>query len=662
MAKFLLGAILLSLSLSVVQGITAAVLVLYSSSFDEVTVAGLNTELSNSNATLPVDLRLILRDLNVSSCRDMEIHAVSTFIQYVIMNTNDVIATIGPSCTDAAYAISSLTSRREVSMVHLHTSPLPATLVANLNSSYGLLGPIELLADASIELILRSNWSQVMALYQDTNTEMNAMFNYIQGQLGSEDSNKTLGYSSIVQKGHIHLDFALSHVAIRIIFLMSDKYLARKVLCEAYYLQAVYPDYQWVIFRATQDEIISAESDYMCKREELLVVLEQAIFLGYEDYSSQRSSATNVYTETLKLLHQGIRLSKSSNMSLSKAICHLKDSISIPVFIQQHQNDTGVSAVYHEMGPSLTVQGAELNIVPSAFAKVSDTVNIHVFYFTLAIIALQTLVTITMQVLTIYYRKNKAIRSTSLNLQQLAYLGTYMIIFSTFIYTLQKSVMINDKIYVHLCGVYNFTSNFAYTLLVGTLTVKVWRLYRIFNNYMDPGNLLSDKKLTLIVISLTLVDVIICIMWEVIGNPVRTEIPLRIDFEKRVEIIQNVCRTKYFFVWMASITVYHLILLLTAAVLSVRVKIIAPKYQKEFRRNEVILLTYIIVTTTLIGYPTYHLAQYITGYLLFEYIVAFSVLSCYTNSYLVLFFASPLLRAIREEKKSCKPQSLCQCI
>lgn len=100
------------------------------------------------------------------------------------------------------------------------------------------------------------------------------------------------------------------------------------------------------------------------------------------------------------------------------------------------------------------------------------------------------------------------------------------------------------------------------------------------------------------------------------------------------------------------VTAYHVILLLTAAVLSAKVKSTAPKYQKQFRRNEVILLTYLVTVLIIVGYPIYFLAQYITSNLLLEYTVTVTVLSCFVSLYLVLFFASPLLRAIREKKKS----------
>ncbi len=294
-------------------GDRARVLVLYSS---------LQYDLRKEGAdSIPCNLELLYCDLNTSNCQEQETKAVASFIQEVFMNgTNgdSVVATIGPSCTDSAYAISRLASRREVSIVHLHTSPLPAPLALSLNSSFGLLAPVELLADASIALIQHTGWSQVIALYQDTDTEMNFMFNHLRRQLVL---NETLAYTSILYGGHIPLKFALSHFAIRVIFLMLGRDLARKAMCEAYHLGAVYPEYQWVILRTTledltsEEELIYTDNGGMCKREELLVVLDQAILLGYEsskntsqnESENESASAGDVYYHAISVFIQGFR-------------------------------------------------------------------------------------------------------------------------------------------------------------------------------------------------------------------------------------------------------------------------------------------------------------------------------------------------------------------
>ena len=288
--------------------------------------------------------------------------------------------------------------------------------------------------------------------------------------------------------------------------------------------------------------------------------------------------------------------------------------------------------------------------ISSNFPKISDTVSQEVFHVTLVLLLILLLITATLQVLTIFYRKTSSIKATSPKVQQLAFLGIYLIISTMLIYSIQKSQVIDDTIYARLCNTFNFVYNVGFTLLFGTLCVKAWRLYRIFNHYMEPGNLLSHKKLVLIILCLTVVTIVLCTLWIAVGNPIRTEIPLRVDFERRVEIVRDNCRTRYFFVWFVSVTFYHSLLLLVATALSILVKTSVPKHHKQFRRNEVTVLTYTIVIIVVIGYPVYFLAQYITGNLVLEYVVTLINHTCLIAAYQVLFFASPLLHAIREKR------------
>ena len=631
-----------------VQGICGRdiVLVLYSSKLDSIAEFKIELESLTANGAPSNSFELILRDLNTSSCRGDEAKAVSVFIEEVFVNRNkgdNVLATIGPSCTDSAYAISRLANRSEISMTHLLTSPMPAALVSQLPDSFGLLGPVELLADASIELIQHANWSQVIALYQDTDTEMNVIFHYLREQLNNSEK---LGYSSIVYDGHIPLKFALSHFAVRIFFLLMDRDLARKVLCEAFYLEAIYPNCQWVIFRTAlndllKEDIVFLENGKLCHIKDMMVVLRQAIILGYDE-----EIKGTVYENSLKLLSKGLKLSQMQAFPLIGALSQLYGQEEKRVYISQIQENFTLQkrtfTGYDDLG---------FNLIPSNFTRISDTVRIEVFYFTLVLISIQFIATALMQILTIYYRKTKAIKATSPNIQQIASIGLHMVIFTTLIYTIQKSLQMDDELYAHLCNVYVVFANFSFTLVLGSLCVKTWRLYRIFNHYMDPGDLLSDKILTPMILSLTTVDAVISILWIVIGDAVRTEVSHRTDFQRRVEIAQDVCREKYYFVWFIGAALYHTVQLSVSIVLSVKVKSTAPKYQKQFRRNEVILLTYLVTIVIVVGYPIYFLAQFITGNILLEYIVAVSVSSCNVTLFLVLFFAFPLFRAARENRQ-----------
>ena len=650
-----------SLAVQTVTGRT--VLVLYSSRIASQEDISFNLVSSLDN------FNLVFRDLNTSSCKREEAKAVSVIIEEVFVNMrskgNSIVTTIiGPSCTDSAYAISRLANRSEISMTHLHTSPMPAALASQLPNSFGLLGPVELLADASIELIQHANWSQVIALYQDTDTEMNFMFHYLREQLSQGNMSKIL--LSILFDGHIPLKFALSHVPIRIIFLLADRDLAWKVLCEAFHLGIVYPHYQWVIFRTALDDILAknvvySENGDLCHREDMMVVLEKAILLGYENFSSgdSKTESSALYDNTLALLFEGVGFSQTHNMTLNGALSQLEMKTEKYVFVGQILNSTSCSKAYSNSRRDpfswTRYDGSKFEFTPSNFTTFSEKVNIIVFCFTQTFFSIQILATALMQALTIHYRKTKAIKATSPNIQQVAYFGIYLLIASNVIYTSQNALQIEDKVYSHLCIADSLLSRVGGVLLLGSLCVKAWRLYRIFNHYMNPGDLLSDRFLILIILALAAVNLVISTSWIVVDTPVKAKGFSKIDFQKRSEIVQDVCRPKVQLVWLVSFTVYEQILLITAAILSIMVKSTAPKSQKHFKRNEVIMLTYLVTALQIIGIPTFILLRE-TGNLLLRYITYVALYSCYTTLYMVFFFAAPLLRAVREGKNQIIPE------
>ena len=625
------------------------VLVLYSSQTDSLTEVILQSFLSNvsANDTATADLQLVVHDLNSSSCDEEETTAVGLFIREIFKNEIGAVAVVGPSCTDSAYAISRLIGRGALPMIHLHTSPMPEQLAAQVEEkSFGLLGPVDLLADASIALMQHANWSRIIALYQDTNTDMNFIFLRMQKLLSSGDSNTTLGYSSLVHEGNTHLKFVLSRYAVRIIFLMMDKELARSILCVGYHLEAVYPAYQWVIIGTMPHDLITDEpihtESYECSKENMLTVLTKAIFIGFEE-----QFPSLIFRKTFKLLSQ--TLSHVENTSLSNSLSQAQQGQQAFLF-QTHNSELFPVAVHDETDGMHIKSNSTLYLIPNNFTKVMNAVEFHVFAVATVILVILGIVTAILQLITIRYRKTKYIRATSPNVQHLAFLGTYLVIFVTFIYAIQKSLYLEDKLYTDLCIVYRFCFSFGFTLLFGTLCIKAWRLYRIFNHYMDPGKLLSDKILVVVALSLTLLNLVICILWTVIGKTVRTEIPVRTDFQERIEIVNKVCRTRYYAVWISLTLGYQGILLIIAAIFSTLVNISAPKHQDQFRQNEVTFLAYLLNTFFLSAYPTYLVAHYITGNIILEFVVVMALQCSIITAYILLLFAVPLLRAIRHEK------------
>ena len=73
----------------------------------------------------------------------------------------------------------------------------------------------------------------------------------------------------------------------------------------------------------------------------------------------------------------------------------------------------------------------------------------------------------------------------------------------------------------------------SFTLMMGIVTVRAWRLYRIFTHYMNPGKFISNRALLTILSILVLFDVVIAIVWTTC-DPFQFQF-----FEYRVKIGQT---------------------------------------------------------------------------------------------------------------------------
>ena len=132
----------------------------------------------------------------------------------------------------------------------------------------------------------------------------------------------------------------------------------------------------------------------------------------------------------------------------------------------------------------LALHWKNLTVTSSGFKEVREFVPLPFEAVTFLVSLLVFLTTILTQLLTLYFRKDEAIMAASPKLFHLAYIGSYLWIFSLGIYQVQKVIDLNDTTYVNLCEMYTYAGNIGETLLFGSICARVWRLDRIFNHYL----------------------------------------------------------------------------------------------------------------------------------------------------------------------------------
>ena len=612
-------------------------------------------------------LQLVFHDLGTSSCDEEEATAVGIFAHEIFEKEIGAVAVVGPSCTDSAYAISRLIGRGALPMIHLHTSPMPEQLAAQVEEkSFGLLGPVDLLADASIALMQHANWTRVVTLYQDNNNEINYIFQRIQSEVNSND---ILMNSSLIYEGGIynHLKSSLTKHATRIMFLLMDIELTRKVLCAGFHLKAVYPVYQWVILRTELRDILPEQNIMInhlsCSRHDLASVLVKALAINFHSEVSGNdtiSSCINEHADLKLALYQcGILAANmvwnSTGYDINAIDVGFAEGTDIAgSILYNHKRKIAISqfnSVSNQVVVNSTVpmirkilsEPNNLTMISSKIIPLIEVVSLPLATIFLAIATVILTIVVVLHALTVYFRKSKSVKAHSIVLLSLSYLGAYFIFTVMYIYFVQKSFEItSDFMYENLCRSFLLFGGIGLTLLFGTVLVKTWRLYQIFVHYMNPAKYLSNSSLIVMVLGLTSVDFIICTFWFTIDPIKRQYNELSTDYILGKVKTQAVCESKSYFFLLLLLFCFQVELLFIAMWFIYLLRKHIPKTHRNFQSTSVLKLVYITLFIVALGLPMYYLAHYILRNLYFEFIMIGVLFFGILTAFIFMLFLPPL--------------------
>ena len=588
------------------------VFVLHSAFFDYSSLGWLNWT-STQNLTVKYF------DIGYCASSDQATTSLQALIKsnlFDIGKSKEVIGIIGPSCSASAYAVAQLIKRSGVSVRHFHTSPLPAPLAAEVSgTSVGLLPPVDLLADASVALIKYANWSRVLALYQDNNMDLKYIFTRFQTILESEDikneDKKVKRLLTFVSPLLIDLGKALQFHSVRIFFLMLDATRVCDMLCSAYKQNISFPTFQWVIVKTTMEDVLSVKRNN-CKKQDILSVLNYAFFINFvppEQDDNSLYDENNLYKSSIR------RLLSSLNLTLHYNTITMIDGFPNEVFIRQVQGNSSILSLIY-VNKSASFVSTDLKspyFVSSKSITVFRVISLPLGVILTCMNCVLLLICIVLHSITIFHQKHPYMKSSSPFLLHLSYIGLYIVNIMMSMYFLQKTISIaSDKVYVSMCVIFQFDFHAAITLIVGTVTVKLWRLYRIFVHYMDPGNFLSNRMLTLLIFILLSVDIITCTIWFIFDPMKRDYFELHRNNLKGTVTYQAVCRSKAFLVFLALLITYHLIIVLVMMYFVFKLRKKIPKAHKNLRSNVmIIVLGYIVIFGTLFCIPGYIISNFL---------------------------------------------------
>lgn len=220
--------------------------------------------------------------------------------------------------------------------------------------------------------------------------------------------------------------------------------------------------------------------------------------------------------------------------------------------------------------------------VKDTFESRKVTLHLALVAIGLSVATITFAITVLLQVVIFIFHDYNSIKASSPRLNPIIVSGCFMITISIVVYTIQVGFLPNlttSRIAGSVfCNVFAWCVNIGYTLIIGTILVKLWRLNRVFFHSFQK-QFLSDKVMILIIAILMLLEVALCVVWVAV-SPL-TEVESRTlgkEGDMSVIIVELRCDTKYDW-FVGIVAIYKVLLTAVVVYYSIRNRSI----KKQFR-------------------------------------------------------------------------------
>lgn len=171
---------------------------------------------------------------------------------------------------------------------------------------------------------------------------------------------------------------------------------------------------------------------------------------------------------------------------------------------------------------------------------------------------------------TFMYRDATLVKASSPKLIHAAFFGVYTFILTMTLYTLYFIKVHSPVVSVFFCqAVWAWFMPLSFTVSMGIVSLRTWRLYRIFKHYLNPGKLITNPALLVMLLMMISVDLIIATLWTALDTNQFYFVEFTPDNSKTNEVYYDTtCLSQYNTLWIGIIFAYKFVLLLGMVVLS----------------------------------------------------------------------------------------------
>ena len=204
---------------------------------------------------------------------DLDSVAIVSFLSKVLHGDKQVVGIIGPTCTDGVRALSTLTHREEVSLIHVHIAGSPLFLDRNHSLHQNTFATTytnvrEAFGKSFVGIVKENGWSR-FGIFRDENVQI-VLTEFL---TGIEKYAHEVTFSVDVTSTNVHIPIEEPrNMLTRVILAFTSPDTSRVLACLAFHNNITYPTYQW-IFNAnyTYEEItvLRGGVNYTCEGDQL---------------------------------------------------------------------------------------------------------------------------------------------------------------------------------------------------------------------------------------------------------------------------------------------------------------------------------------------------------------------------------------------------------
>ena len=244
------------------------------------------------------------------------------------------------------------------------------------------------------------------------------------------------------------------------------------------------------------------------------------------------------------------------------------------------------------------------NFIPDTFDTELVALNVYAAGIFIVLLTVALALTVSLHVINVVYRHSAALKATSPKLNHVIFIGCYMITAAAMIFIILgsfKSHTPNIQLQDFLCNAFWWLMVLGFTLIFGIMISRLWRIYRIFTHFQNPGNHLSNLHLLGFVGLLVCASAICLVVWALTDQLKYKILSSSIYNFKIIEYWD--CNCKHFAFWILALLIFLAVLLgimVTLAFLTRHVTNVHFKYTKTTT-----LLAYLLGILLYTGVPIY---------------------------------------------------------